>query len=80
MKMSKDKFSKIVKDAFKTKTFEDLLDRQLQYSKGSDLVYGTLQMRSYLKTNEISTNQAELIFKFRSRMINVKDKYKGELS
>ena len=75
--MTKTQLSSIVKEAYKSKAFEDLLEQQLRYSKGEELVYGELNMRRYLKTKSINLNQAKIIFKFRSRMINVKGNFKG---
>ena len=39
-KMSKYKMKKIVKEAYKRKAFDDLLEIQAAYSKGEELVYG----------------------------------------
>ena len=75
-KMSKDKLSKILKEANRKKAFEDLLDKQGTYSKGSNLVYGKLQMREYLQSENLNINQKKLIFKIRTRMFFVKANYK----
>ena len=47
--MTKAKFSKLVKDAYKEKAFDDLLLLQENHSKGSNLVYGELKMRRHFK-------------------------------
>ena len=73
----KAKLSKIVKEASREKVFNDLLVIQEQYSKGSNLSYGKLKMRSYFKKKEISRQHASLIFKFRTRMIQVKNNFKN---
>ena len=75
--MTKSQMSNLVKEAYKAKAFDDLLEKQLTYSKGGELVYGELKMRRYLKTNNINSSQAKLIFKFRARMVNVKGNFKG---
>ena len=49
-KYSKDHLSKLVREAYKSKAFEDLLLKQENYSKGRNLMYGELKMRRYLKT------------------------------
>ena len=67
---SKDQLSKIVKKAYREKAFEDLLIKQDSYSKGSNLVYGDLKMRRYLKTRELTREQASLAFRFRTRMVS----------
>ena len=74
--MSKIVWRDKIKKAIKSKALEDLLEVQYTYSKGEHLVYGSLQMRSYFKSNAISTEQAKLIFKIRTRMINVKNNYR----
>ena len=73
----KENLAKVIKDASKDKVFSNLLCAQLSYSKGSNLLYGKLQMRSYLKTKFITRQQASLIFKFRTRMIPVKSNFKN---
>ena len=69
--------SKLVKESYKSKAFDDLLYQQQQLSKGDNLIYGELKIRGYLKVQKIQPQQAKLIFKFRSRMVNVKQNYKG---
>ena len=65
-KISKKVLSKTLKKAIKIKAFEDLLEKQQQYSKGNSLVYGELSMRNYFKSEFITVKQAKLIFKFRT--------------
>ena len=75
--LTKDSWLKKVKQACKIEAFESLLDIQVGYSKGSNLGYGTLKMRGYLKTEEINPSQARLLFKIRTRMLNVKNNYRN---
>ena len=74
--MTKNQISKIVKEQYRSKAFDGLLELQLKLSKGDNLVYGELKMRGYLKYQKLNPNHAKLIFMFRSRMINVKENYK----
>ena len=77
-KLSKKKMSTIVKEAYKSQAFDDLLEKQLSYSsKGSNLVYGELKIRDYLKNQSINASHAKLIFALRSNMLNVKQNFKG---
>ena len=74
-----------MRKAYKEKGFEDLLLKQENYSKGSNLQYGELKMRSYLRTQEITREQASLVFRFRTRMVtqikaNFKSTYKDNIS
>ena len=75
--IKKEKLSSIVKKAYKQKAFEDLLALQEQYSKGSQLLYGQLAMREYLKSQNLNINQKKLIFKLRTRMFQVKSNFKN---
>ena len=68
---------KRVKKACKKLAFENLLETQMEYSKGSNLGYGSLKIRSYLKSTEINSNQAKIIFKIRTRMIQVYNNFKN---
>ena len=53
---SKWKWLKKVKKACNNLGFENLLETQLEYSKGSNLNYGRLKCRSCLKSNNINAN------------------------
>ena len=75
--LSKYKMSKMVKEAYKSKAFDDLLEKQSTYSKGNELVYGEFKMRGYLSNQNIKSTNKKLIFSLRSRMFNVKQYYKG---
>ena len=39
--------------------------------------YGELRMRDYLKSKSMYSNQAKIIFKIRTRMINVKNNFRN---
>ena len=77
---SKESLSKEVKKSCRDKAFDDLMSKQEEYSKGSSLEYGQLRMRSYLKSTSINSTEAKLIFKFRSRMVRVKNNFRGSYS
>ena len=76
-KLSKKAWLKRVKEGCKSKAFEDLTDKQIDNSKGSNIGYGSLNMRDYLKTKNINKSQAILLFKIRTRMLNVKNNFKN---
>ena len=76
-KFSKKCWLKKVKESCKNIAFENLLETQSSYSKGSNLGYGKLKMRSYLKSKKINSKQAKIVFKIRTRMINVKNNFKN---
>ena len=74
---SKETLSSEIKKSCRSKAFDDLLLKKEGYSKGNNLEYGELKMRSYLKSEFINSNDAKTIFKFRSRMLNVKNNFRG---
>ena len=76
-RFSKFIWLKKVKKACKNIAFENLLDTQMEYSKGINLGYGSLKIRTYLKSSEINSNQAKIIFKIRTRMIKVHNNFKN---
>ena len=75
--LSKSQMSKMVKEAYKQKAFDDLIDHQLSYSKGDNLEYGELKIRGYLKNLSINPSEAKFIFMLRTRMLNFKHNFKG---
>ena len=58
--LKKEKISTILKKAIQSQSFEDLLEKQTSYSKGSNLAYGKFQMRNYFKSKTISTKAPKL--------------------
>ena len=67
---------KLVKDACRKYSFEQLINKI--GSKGSENKYVKLKPSSYLKGKEKMTiNQCKLLFKLRSRMLNVKNNFKN---
>ena len=65
-----------MKDACRKFSFEQLINKM--GSKGSENVYIKLKPSSYLKANEKMTlSQCKLLFKLRSRMLNVKNNFKN---
>ena len=77
MEAALTEFCNVVFKSYKLKAFEDLINESERYSKGEHLVYGNLNMRNYLKATNLDSNQKKMIFKFRTRMINVKDNYRS---
>ena len=56
-----------------------MTDQKQSYSKVMDVKHENLKMQNYLKSNKftISQNEAEEIFKLRSRMMDVKLNFRG---
>ena len=55
-KISKNKLSQKVRSACTQTAFKYLLNLQEGHSKGSDIVYGSLKLQSYLHTEDINVN------------------------
>ena len=70
------KFKTIVKKACKIYTLNRLLLIKSSHKKGENLQYSKLETNQYLLTNKITVTQALLLFKIRSRMLEVKMNYK----
>ena len=51
--MKKKKLSKILKEAIKIQAFDNLLEKHVTYSKGSNLIYGQFKMREYFTTKSM---------------------------
>ena len=69
--IKKEKFKEMVKKACKKVAFNYLIKEKNKKSKLSELKYNDLNMQSYFQTHLISKRKQILLFKFRSRMINV---------
>ena len=78
--MSKYKFKKQVKEAMIDTAFQDLIDAKNKLSKMKNLKYDKLELQEYLKSQEISLRQKKMLYKFRTRMINVGDNFGNKQS
>ena len=78
--MSKIQFRNIVKQKIEEKTLEKLEKIKQSHSKAKFLEHNKLRMQKYLQPNSenIRKEEAQLIFKLRSRMTNVKKNFKGK--
>ena len=70
-KMKKEHFKKLVKEKIKDVTLKYLLEGNHEKIKLKNLKYYQLELQPYLKCQEISTRRKKILFKFRSKMINV---------
>ena len=73
---SKEKMKNIVKKAYKEKSFYDLINVKKSHSKIRVLNYTSLEIQEYLKIN-MKNSTAKLIFKLRTKMLDVKDNFRG---
>ena len=78
--MKKIQFRSLVKQKIEEKTLEKLEKIKQTHSKVKILEHNELRMQKYLQPNseKIRKEEAQLIFKLRSRMTNVKTNFKGK--
>ena len=72
--MKKVSFERIIKERIHEKTLERLKNLKNSHSKVKDFEYDIIKMQKYLQPNniKISREEAQLIFKLRCRVTNVK--------
>ena len=76
--MKEGRFKRKVKEACQNFSFKKLLSMKEKHKKGSNLQFKTLEISSYLTTNKLNVREAKLLFKIRSRMLDVRNNYKGK--
>ena len=74
---SKFTFKNLVKKQIREWAFQGLLLKKQGHSKMMNLEYTTLEMQNYLKDHDITVTQAKMIFKYRTRMENFSDNFRG---
>ena len=79
-KMKNSKLKLILNKAVKENAFKELEIKKESQSKVKHLKHYKLEMQNYLKPNKLKINQedAQAIFKLRSRMTEVKENFKGK--
>ena len=65
-------------EACKRTAFNYLLKLKDGHSKGSEIIYGSFKLQNYLNSEIINSRQAKLLFKLRSRMVEVRNNYRGK--
>ena len=78
--MTKFSFKKIVKNKIKQATFNFLMQKEEGHSKLNNLKYKELVMQPYFKSTKLNTSQVKQLFRFRTRMSNVKANFKFKYS
>ena len=74
--MKKESFKKLVKTKVKEAALCSLLEDKSRHSKMKDLFYKNLEMQPYFKHNRINPRTARDIFKYQTRLSNVKTNFK----
>ena len=76
-KKSKLAFKTLVKKQVSEVALIELLNLKETHSKMANLEYTSLEMQDYLKDRNITVEQAKILFKFRTRMANFSENYRG---
>ena len=78
-KMKQEKWKNTIKQCIKEKTFLKLKEMKHAHSKVSNVSHSKFEMQDYFLPNnqKITKDEAQYIFKMRTKMINLKANYKG---
>ena len=71
------KFRKLVKKCGREYALDKFCEQKRKHSKLQLLEYDQLKIQGYLKNKDISVTQAQTLIKFRTRMANYENNYKG---
>ena len=74
---SKLMFKSLVKKQVSELALRELLKLKENHTKMANLEYSSLEMQAYMKDKDITVEQAKIIFKFRTRMANFSNNFKG---
>ena len=74
---SKLAFKTLVKKQVSEVALMELLNLKETHSKMINLEYTSLEMQDYLKNKNITVEQAKILFKFRTRMANFSENFRG---
>ena len=77
-KISKSKFKQLVKIKATEFALENLLDEKEKHSKMKDLIYSELKMQSYLCDSSLTVEEAQNLFRFRTRTAKFKENMKNK--
>ena len=76
-KMKKENFKVFVKKQVDNKSFTYLQNLKEGHSKVKHIKYQKLEMQKYMKDSKFSINNIKLLFKLRTRMVQVKRNFKS---
>ena len=77
-KLKKKTFLKLAKIKIKMRTLEYLNNIKVSHSKMDDLAYDKLEMKPYFKSQNLYVKEVRNIFKFRTRMSDVKINFSSQ--
>lgn len=77
MNMSKFQFKRIIKKHIQSAAFQQYIEVQKSKSKIKNIEYTNLKTQEYLLSNKFTNSECFLLFKLRSRMIDIKENFKS---
>jgi hypothetical protein len=77
---SREQFKTLVATKCREAAFKHLMDLKTSHSKMASLDYEELKIQPYFVDKTINSNDAKLLFKFRTRMVRVKRNYRNNLT
>ena len=77
---SKISFKNLVKMRAHEYEFTQLLKSKQKHSKLENLWYSKLEMQKYLELNNMNNNEAQVMFKYRTRMAKYGENFRGNKS
>ena len=75
-RMTKEKFKTLVKEKIQVKVLAYLISCQNKHSKSQNLHLNT-DMQEYLSCQELSTQEKQMLFKLRTKMLRIKTNFKS---
>ena len=75
--MSKAKFKKTVKIKTEEFSLDQLNEKKFEHSKMENVIYTELKIQDYLTSRELTTGQKRIIFKYRMRMADYSENFRG---
>ena len=79
-RISESSFKNLVKKKAYDYEFNQLLEMKKTHSKMNDLVYSKLEIQNYLKLENLNKNEAQTLFRFRTRMAKFGENFRGNNS
>ena len=75
---SKSEFKNLVKRKAREYAFMNFLEKKEGHSKMNNLFYSALDMQDYLKAGHLTTEEAQAVYSYRTRMSEYRDNFKGQ--
>ena len=78
--LKKRKFKAILRKKVNEAAFDYLNKLKIKHSKVNQIHYSSLKKQSYINDSNFSINDIKLLFKLRTRMLNVKANFRNQFN